>query len=188
MNDEQQQGDDTSDRDFQEFSLLIPVGALLNSANRAAGENGGGFSFAPDGLMLDWPEDVQKVLGLKPMQTVTANEDQRAFRVLFEPLGNSTGHSYWSLLFPKNILPLVFEYSASEQDAGNTIISHTFDCWLAWPWHVSHGEKAAAVQHALLAQSTFETACGWYAATRASVHEKRPALFDAVATYFEREK
>lgn len=185
MNDEQQQFDDDLGEHYLEHALLLAVGALLSSANSVATEKGGGFRFVPDDLRLTWPDEVQLTMGFKQNKTLVVHEEDGFYRLLFEPCDVGTGHSYWSLLFPNTAPSLVFEYVVDVDD-DNAIVP-TLDSWLVWPWHVGHSGKATSLGNALAAQTRLEAEIDWLKATKASVHEKRPALFDAVAAYCERE-
>lgn len=182
MSEEPQDNVDILDHEHLEATLLFAVGALLSNANRASTEKGCGFRFVPEGLVVEWPAEVQQAMGLKPTDTLLVNEEERICRLLFEPCDADIGRSYWNLLFPQNPPSLVFEYSVGDDDVGN-VITPTIESWLVWPWHVSSEEKTATLESALSAQSTLEAAIDWLAAAMVSGNEQRPALFDAVAEH-----
>ena len=161
----------------REFELLLPIGALIASANSQAGELGGGFRVDQTGLNLNWPQEVSTAMGLSPSNSKTVDGETIAHRLLFEPDASMSKPSYWATLFGKDRPSLVMEYTAED---GHTV-EHTHEAWLVWPWHFDTEEQQAALDTALAVHADLAEAFGWLAAAQRSFEGARSELFEAIA-------
>lgn len=160
-----------------EFELLLPIGALIASANSQAGELGGGFRVDQTGLNLNWPREVSTAVGLSPSNSKTIDGETIAHRLLFEPDASMSKPSYWATLFGKERPSLVMEYMAED---GHTV-EHTHEAWLVWPWYFDTEEQQAALDNALAVHADLAEAFGWLGAAQRSVEGTRSELFEAIA-------
>jgi len=169
---------------YAEYSLLLPVMALLSCANSRAMEIGGGFDWMDRGWQLRWPVEIINGFGLSPSAAKTINGDQEIIKVHFEPVGGD-GHSYWSELFGPNAPALTVCFEVSDENP--PYISPTDEHWLHWAWDVSEPERIAACETAIAAQENLAIGSNWLElATKAGTDGPRSVLFLGVKDYLER--
>lgn len=160
-----------------EFALLLPVCALISSANNKAAQLGAGFKFDETGLTLNWPDYISTSLGLLPSKLKIESQAEPLFLILFEPIFGNQRESYWSMLFKNDIPALAMEYTVSEDN----VVQHKHEAWLVWPWHTNTEQKQQALSAASNANDNFSNSMNWLETTQRSVRGSRSELFDAVA-------
>ncbi|WP_343117243.1 hypothetical protein [Ostreiculturibacter nitratireducens] len=160
----------------REFELLLPIGALISSANNKASELGGGFRVDQTGLELIWPTEVADDIGLSPSASKMVRAGSDTYRLLFKPVAPPAKPSYWAALFGKEPPSLVMEYAADDRH----LINHTHEAWLVWPWHFDTEDQRSALDTALAVHADLSEALGWFAASQRAVEGSRAELFDAI--------
>lgn len=172
---------DNGTYDFdREQDLLLPVGALLSSANHHAATLGFGFWGNDEGIALVWPKEIGDVLGIMPRASTVVAQDVEFTRVLLEPVEHISPSCYWQRLFGPVQPQLVIEYTGND-DASRLIPTH--DSWLVWPWEMSLEDRHATLLQALEAQKAIESSITWPDAVQRSVTDERSALFSALQVY-----
>ena len=170
---------DTYDFD-REQELLLPVGALLSSANHHAATLGFGFWGNDDGIAMVWPKEITDVLGIMPRASTVVPQDVELTRVLLEPVEQVSPSCYWQQLFGPVQPQLVIEYTSND-DASGLIPTH--DSWLVWPWQMSLEERGAALASAMSAQKGIEQSIAWADFVKQSALDERSALFRGIQSY-----
>ena len=165
----------------EEFALLLAVGALIQSANSRAVELGDGFIQSDNQWRLQWPSQVEAVMGLRPNEIRTVDNEKKLIHVFFEPLP-SENHSYWSMLFSGYAPTLAMEYSFN---GGNPpMLTFADEAWLQWSPHVTDDERVIAISEAIAAQETVQSSFDWLGLTQKSVIENaQSALFKGLSEY-----
>lgn len=169
----------------KEFSFLLPVAALIGSANSRAAELHYGFEWQDEGWMLQWPNEVITGMGLWPSNARPKADAVDEFRVLFEPV-ESCKASYWNALFGSNAPDLVMGYEASLDKP--PFIYHGDYNWLHWPWYMNEDERLVTLDRAIAVTEGVKAAVDWFELVKISATGgPSSTLFTGVAAYCARQ-
>ena len=169
----------------KEFSFLLPVAALIGSANSRAAELHYGFEWQDEGWRLQWPNEVITGMGLWPSNAQPKANAVDEFRVLFEPV-EGCKVNFWYALFGSNAPALVMSYEASLDKP--PFIYHRDDDWLHWPWYMSEDERLATLDRAIAVAEDVKAAVDWFELVKVSATGgPSSTLFTGVAAYFARQ-